>query len=150
MTEVFIGVHSHRSTLAAAAVDGVGRILGVSEFDNDPKGHSKFVSWRAGMNGEIRIGIESSGNYGNALARALVAAGEDVFEVPANLSHREARRQGHGKSDAIDAVAIARVVAREQVLPRPRVDQTYEELKLLVGSLRSAEAAADPASQPDP
>lgn len=131
MSEVFIGVDSHRSTLAAAAVDGVGKVLDAREFENDPRGHRRFVSWRQSTKGGARIGIESSGNYGNALARVLVAAGEDVFEVPANLSHREARRQGRGKSDPIDAVAIARVVAREEILPRPRVGQTHENLKLL-------------------
>jgi transposase len=61
----------------------------------------------------------------------LVAAAEDVYEVPSNLSHREARRQNRGKSDTIDAVAIARVVARGDALPRPRVNQRFEDLKLL-------------------
>jgi transposase len=115
MSRVFIGVDSHRSPLAAAAVDGVGRVLEVAEFDNDPRCHGNFISWSERIDGQARIGIESSGNYGNALARILVAAGQDVFEVPANLSHREARRQRQGKSDPIDAVAIARVVAREEI-----------------------------------
>jgi transposase len=131
MQEMFIGVDSHRSTLAAAAIDPVGRVLEVAQFDNDPKGHRDLLSWRRQLEGDTRIGIESSGNYGNGLARMLVAAGEDVFEVPSNLSHREAKRQGRGKSDPIDAVAIARVVAREEALPRPRVDQAHEGLKLL-------------------
>lgn len=131
MQDIFIGVDSHRSTLAAAAIDPIGRVLEVAEFDNDPKGHRALLAWRRCLEGGVRIGIESSGNYGNGLARMLVAAGEDVFEVPANLSHREAKRQGRGKSDPIDAVAIARVVAREESLPRPRVDPTHEDLKLL-------------------
>jgi transposase len=131
MQEIFIGVDSHRSTLAAAAIDPIGRVLEVAQFDNDPKGHRRLLSWRRCHEGEVRIGIESSGNYGNGLARMLIAAGEDVYEVPSNLSHREARRQGRGKSDPIDAVAIARVVAREETLPRPRVDQANEDLKLL-------------------
>lgn len=131
MADRFIGVDSHRSTPAAAVIDPVGRVLDVAEFDNDPAGHRRLLAWRKGHGGDVRIGIESSGNYGNGLARMLVAAGEDVYEVPANLSHREARRQGRGKSDPIDAVAIARVMAREDSLPRPRVDQIHEDLKLL-------------------
>lgn len=86
MQEFFIGVDSHRSTLAAAAIDPIGRVLQVAEFDNDPKGHRRLLSWRQRLEGEVRIGIESSGNYGNGLARVLVAADEDVFEVPSNLS----------------------------------------------------------------
>jgi len=131
MQEIYIGIDSHRSTLTAAAIDAIGRVLDVAEFHNDPQGHRRLLTWRQRLDGGVRIGIESSGNYGNGLARMLIAAGEDVFEVPANLSHREAKRQGRGKSDPIDAVAIARVVAREQALPRPRVDQAHENLKLL-------------------
>jgi len=131
MQEIFIGVDSHRSTLAAAAIDPIGRVLDAAEFDNDARGHRTLLAWRRRFEGEVRIGIESSGNYGNALARMLFSADEDVFEVPANLSHREAKRQARGKSDPIDAVAIARVVAREEGLPRPRIDHAFEDLKLL-------------------
>ncbi len=128
---VSIGIDSHKSTLAAAAVDELGRVVSVEEFPNDPAGHFALGRWVAGLEQEGRIGIECSGSYGNALARELTAAGLDVYEVPANLAHREARRQGRGKSDTIDAVAIARVVAREERLPRPRIHQAYEDLKLL-------------------
>lgn len=128
---VSIGIDSHKSTLAAAAVDELGRVLSVEEFGNDPVGHASLARWAHGFEQEIRIGIECSGSYGRGLARGLTAAGFDVYEVPANLAHREARRQGRGKSDTIDAVAIARVVARERCLPRPRIDQTFEDLKLL-------------------
>lgn len=128
---VSIGIDSHKSTLAAAAVDELGRVVSVEEFGNDPGGHRDLAAWADGLEHEVRIGIECSGSYGNAVARELVGAGFDVYEVPANLAHREARRQGRGKSDTIDAVAIARVVARDDRLPRPRIDQAYEDLKLL-------------------
>lgn len=128
---VSIGIDSHKSTLAAAAVDELGRVLSVEEFGNDPGGHDALARWAYGLEHEIRIGIECSGSYGSRLARRLIAAGFDVYEVPANLTHRESRRQGRGKSDTIDAVAIARVVAREERLPRPRIDQAFEDLKLL-------------------
>ena len=128
---VFIGVDSHKSSLAAAAVDELGRVVSAREFTNDPEGHRRLLTWRRAFAGRARTGIECSGTYGNALARVLCDAGEDVVEVPTNLSHREARRQAKGKSDPMDAVAIARVVAREQVLPRPRVDRASEDLKLL-------------------
>ena len=126
-----IGIDSHKSTLAAAAVDELGRVVAIDEFDNDPGGHAALVAWSGTVEDDLRIGVECSGTYGAAAARALATAGQDVYEVPANLAHREARRRGHGKSDTIDAVAIARVVAREEHLPRPRNDQAYEDLKLL-------------------
>lgn len=132
MQEISVGVDSHRSTLAAAAIDPIGRVLATIEVANDPEGHRRFIGWRQQLDGDVKIGIESSGNYGAMLARTLLGAGEDVYEVPPNLSHREAARRGRGKSDHMDAVAIARVLAREQTLPRPRAGQAHEDLKLLV------------------
>lgn len=132
MQEISVGVDSHLSTLAAAAIDPIGRVLATIEVANDPEGHRSFTRWREQLEGDVKIGIESSGNYGAMLARTLVESGEDVYEVPPNLSHREAARRGRGKSDHIDAVAIARVLAREKTLPRPRAGQAHEDLKLLV------------------
>lgn len=130
-----IGIDSHKATLAAAAVDEVGRILGTREFANDPRGHAQLSSWVTSFDGFTRVGIECSGSFGSSAARALTAAGHDVFEVPANLSHREARRQNRGKSDPIDAIAVARVVARGDALPRPRTGGDFEDLKLLADHL---------------
>jgi transposase len=129
--KVAIGIDSHKGSLAAAAVDELGRVVGVSEVANDHDGHRELLEWRRRLDGQVRIGIECSGSYGNSVARMLVAAGEDVYEVPSNLSHRETRRQNRGKSDSIDAVAIARVIARGDALPRPRINQRFEDLKLL-------------------
>lgn len=126
-----IGIDSHKATLAAAAVDEVGRVLETREFGNDPKGHAQLSSWVSSLAGFTRVGVECSGSYGSAAARRLAGDGHDVFEVPANLSHREARRQNRGKSDPLDAVAVARVVARGEALPRPRVGGRFEDLKLL-------------------
>lgn len=125
-----IGIDSHKATLAAAAVDDVGRILGTREFRNDPKGHAQLSGWVGSFDGFNRVGIECSGSYGSSVARFLADKRHEVFEVPANLSHREARRQNRGKSDPIDAVAVARVVARGDSLPRPR-SGNFEDLKLL-------------------
>jgi hypothetical protein len=36
--EVAIGIDTHKGSLAAASVDALGRVLGVREFANDPKG----------------------------------------------------------------------------------------------------------------
>src|SRR2546423_398259 len=76
---------------------------------------------------------ESSGSYGAGIARYLMAAGEDVKEVPAFASHRERRtRPSKGKSDVADAVAIARVVARGEGLASPVRLEVFQDLKMLV------------------
>jgi transposase len=60
--------------------------------------------------------------------------GEDLVRVPPKLTVPE-RRAGRtrGKSDPIDALAIARAAIREPNLSRPRADErVYWEIKLLV------------------
>jgi transposase len=68
------------------------------------------------------------------LERQLLGAGEDLVRVPPKLTVPE-RRAGRtrGKSDPIDALAIARAALREPGLSRPRSDErVYREIKLLV------------------
>ncbi len=126
---VVVGVDSHKEWVAAAAVDELGRTLEVRRFANDSRGHDEVLAWVQSNPDVTRIGIEGSGVYGAALARALMAAGEDVREVPPTLTFRERRRNGsHGKSDPVDAVAIARVVVREGTLSSPRRTAVWDDL----------------------
>src|SRR6266542_165687 len=127
-----IGVDSHKGSLAAAAVDELGRVLGVREFPNHPDGHRALLEWAQGHEQPRTVGVEGSGAYGAGLCRTLAAAGEQVVEVPASLTWKERRRKGsQGKSDAVDAVAIARIVARGEDLPSTGRTQALSDLKLL-------------------
>ena len=68
------------------------------------------------------------------LERQLLSVGEELVRVPPKLTVPE-RRAGRtrGKSDPIDALAIARAALREPKLSRPRPDErVYREIKLLV------------------
>lgn len=78
------------------------------------------------------VGIEGALGFGAAAGLYLLSAGEDVREVPATLTYRERRRQAGGKSDPIDAIAIARAVAQSPDLPSARRTAAYSDLKLLV------------------
>lgn len=127
---VAIGVDSHKHSLAAAAVDELGRILGAGEFPNDPSGHRALLRWMKARGAPRRIGVECSGSFGAGLTRYLLASGEEVKEVPGSLTLRERRRRpSHGKSDPVDAVAIARVVATEAELPSPHRNEALQDLK---------------------
>lgn len=128
---IVVGVDTHKSSLTAAAVDELGVCRVQRRFTNDPDGHDCFARWALELNTE-RIGIECSGSYGAALAKGLLAAGHHVVEVPAMMSHREAkRRPSKGKSDPDDAVAIARVTGRETTLAGFTFDQTSEDIRLV-------------------
>lgn len=130
--EVAIGIDTHKRSLAAAAVDSLGRVLGVREFTNEPGGHRLLVRWVGEQARPRTIGIEGSLNYGASIARTLMDAGEDVREISPSLTHLERRRRARGKSDPIDAVAIARVVAADETLPSARRAGLLSDLKSLV------------------
>ncbi|MFC9358843.1 transposase [Rhodococcus sp. NPDC057014] len=50
---------------------------------------------------------------------------------PAEVDGERPRRRTYGKSDPIDALAVARAVLREPDLPEARLDGTARELRLL-------------------
>ena len=127
-----IGVDAHKSTLAASAVDELGREIAALTVSNDAVGHRAFESWLTHVGTERRVGIEGGGSFGAGLARRLVEHGETVVEVPARLTARERRRlTTPGKSDPGDALAIARITLREAGLgPVSRSGQA-EDLRLL-------------------
>jgi transposase len=101
MATVAIGVDTHKDTLAACLVDGLGMARDEREFPNDPAGHTAFATWVTGLaDPDLRVGVEGSSSYGAALARHLVACGLAVCEVPPQLSRRErTRTRRPGKSD---------------------------------------------------
>jgi transposase len=112
---VFVGIDVHKHTHAAALVDERGGELGVLTFANSPAGYRRLIGWladRAAAEAVI-IGVESPGSYGRCLTGALAAARHEVLHVPAWRTHRERRRQGPGKTDSGDALAIADVVRRK-------------------------------------
>lgn len=127
-----IGVDTHKATLAAAAVDELGREVETRTFANDSSGHRAAFEWVSSFSEGRVVGIECSGSYGAALAWSLMDRGEDVREVPPALTWRERnRKRSDGKSDPVDALAIARVVAREQNLPVPKRAGLTVDLRLL-------------------
>ncbi len=127
-----IGVDTHKDTLAACLVDELGTALDERTFANDPAGHRALFDW-ASASPEATIGVEGSSSFGAPAARFLIAAGRLVREVPPQLSRRERiRTRRPGKSDPTDALAIARVTAREHELPPVRLVDASYEIQLLV------------------
>jgi transposase len=118
---VFAGMDTHKDSLAVAVIDQAGRVLATRQLPNTETGFTRLVSLLA-RHGVRRVGIEGSGGYGRAAAIHLaILDGVEVVEVPTLLTARErSARPGRGKTDPIDAVAIARVVARDQSLPPVR------------------------------
>ena len=127
-----VGIDTHKATLAACLIDDVGLVVAEATFPNAPAGFTDLLAWLRDL-GAQRVGLEGSAGYGAGAARFLLAAGEAAVEVPPQLSHRERLRSRRaGKSDAGDALAIARVTQREADLPPVRLPDASREIQLLV------------------
>jgi hypothetical protein len=70
-----IGVDTHKVTLAACAIDELGRALDEATFGNDLAGYLAFIAWAYSIEPEATIGIEGSASFGAPLARAVQSAG---------------------------------------------------------------------------
>lgn len=127
---IVIGVDVHKASLTAVAVDKVGRSF-AEQTAVDGRG---LLGWAAALTGERLWAVEDCRQLTRALERDLLAAGERLVRVPPKLTAPE-RRTGRtrGKSDPIDALAVARAALREPRLDYPRQQEPLlRELKLLV------------------
>ena len=132
---VVLGVDVHKKTHTIAAVDGNGRRLDELTVPATAAGHARALDWaRAAFGGDRVWGIEDCRGLSAGLEADLAAAGERAVRVPARLTARNrASARTRGKSDPIDALAVARAVLREPGLPGPAHDAAVEELGLLAG-----------------
>lgn len=131
--DLVVGMDVHKDTIAVSVVDGTGRELVATTIENTRGGHNQLTEWLEVRAPAARCGMELSGGIGRGLAEALDAAGHPVVAVPPRLSFREAKRlRVLGKADPTDALAVARVTLRERDLPRVRMAEAEEDLKLLV------------------
>jgi len=127
---IVIGVDVHKQTLTAVAVDEVGRPLSERSCAVD----DGVVAWARSLGGERLWALEDCRHVTRRLEQALVAAGETLIRVPPRLTAPQRRRnRTRGKSDGIDALAVARAALQEPQLDGPRDgEETLRELKLLV------------------
>lgn len=129
---VTLGTDSHKQSHTLVAVDENGRQLEEMRVAATPTGHRQALAW-ARQWPERRWAMENCRQLSRGLERDLLTAGEQVLQVSPKLmgtSRRSSREPG--KSDPIDALAVARVALREPDLPVARLEGRSRELKLLV------------------
>lgn len=131
MGEVVVGVDAHKRSHTLVAVDEVGRKLGERTLAATSDGHLQAVQW-ASQWPRVRFALEDCRHVTRRLERDLLAAGCTVVRVPVQLM-ATARRAGRqpGKSDPIDALAVAHAALREPNLPTAQLDGPAREVKLL-------------------
>jgi transposase len=133
---ITIGIDTHKRSHTAAAVRGqTGELLDTITVKANAEGHERLRSWARAIVDEesARFALEDCRHVSGRLERALVARGEHVVRVPPKLMGKA--RQGlrtSGKSDPIDALAVARAALGEPGLPTAHLDRQAREIKLFL------------------
>jgi transposase len=132
---IVIGADIHKSSHALAAVSGDGGVVaGERQISADQAGHRSALRWARELDAERVWAIEDCRHLSRRFEQALIAAGERVVRVPPRMMGLARRGEREpGKSDQIDARAVARAVVREGVerFPTAFLDQRALEIRLL-------------------
>jgi transposase len=129
---VVLGADLHKRSHTVVVIDEVGRKLAEKTVRATDAGHLELRRW-AGQWPERRWGLEDCRHLSRRLDAELVRLGEAVVRVPPKLmaGARESNREP-GKSDPIDALAVARAVLREPGLPVATLEGPDRQVRLLV------------------
>src|SRR3954449_12613885 len=133
---IVLGADMHKGSHTIAAVAaGTGEVLGEKTVAVSERGFVAVLDW-ARLLGEERVwALEDCRHVSGSLERFLLASGERVIRVATKLM-ADARRaaRSRGKSDAIDALAVARAALREgpNALPAAQLAGPELDLRLLV------------------
>lgn len=127
-----VGIDISKASFDVALPLAGGKYRTKAKLANHPKGFQEFLAWHAKHAPEAAVGMEATGIYHEALARALVEAGIVVFVT--NPAWIKAFGQSEGlrtKTDKTDAKLIARYFeAQKPEKLKPHVPLTQAEAKL--------------------
>jgi transposase len=131
-----LGADTHKGSHSIAAVAaGTGELLGDKTVVVGEKGFMALLDWARRLDDERVWALEDCRHVSGSLERFLLVSGERVVRVATKLM-ADARRGGssRGKSDVIDAVAVARAALREGVesLPSAQLAGVEFDIRLLV------------------
>jgi transposase len=131
---VTIGVDPHKDTHCGAAVNETGRQVATETTPARRDGFGQMLAWARGLDSERVWAVEDCRALTGGLERFLLDHGERVVRLAPHLM--AAARQGvreRGKSDPVDAVAVARAALREGVenLPVAHLAGVELEIRLL-------------------
>jgi transposase len=133
---IVLGADTHKSSHTIAAVGaGTAELLSDVTVGVGERGFDQALAWARGLGSERVWALEDCRHVSGSLERFLLVHGERVVRVATRLMAGE-RRSGRerGKSDRIDALAVARAALREGVdrLPVAQLAGVELEIRLLV------------------
>ena len=129
---VVLGADLHKRSHTVVVIDETGRKLAEQRVAATAEGHLELRRWAAQWP-DRRWGLEDCRHLSRRLEADLLRAGEAVVRVPPKLmagARRSLREPG--KSDPIDALAVAQAVLREPGLPVASLDGPDRDVRLLV------------------
>jgi transposase len=131
---IVVGVDPHKQTHTAVAVSQTSAELkGELTVKARAQGHEELLAWARGLDRERLFALEDCRHVSGALERFLIARGERVVRVAPKLMGQSRRSsRSYGKSDSIDALAVARAALSEPGLPEARLAGAELEVKLLL------------------
>lgn len=130
--KVTIGIDPHKGSHTAVAIDTSEANLAEVRVSATPSQTEELLCWAARFD-QRRWAIESAQGLGYLLSQQLVAAGEEVVDVPAVLAAR-VRVLSTGRSqknDPNDARSVAIAALRSERLAIVRADDHARVLRLL-------------------
>jgi transposase len=134
---IVIGADTHKVTHTLAAVrEATGRVAGDLTVRAKRRSFEDLLVWARGLDDPDRVwAIEDCRHVSGALERFLISRGERIVRIPPKLmaGARKGSRE-RGKSDSIDAVAIARAAIKEgiETLPIAQLAGRELDVRLLV------------------
>src|SRR3954466_8030900 len=133
---IVLGADTHKVSHTVAAVDAAtGRVAADRTVRAKRRSFDDLLQWARARAGERVWAIEDCRHVSGALERFLLARGERVVRVAPKLmaGARKGARE-RGKSDAIDAVQVARAALREglETLPTAQLAGPERDVRLLV------------------
>ncbi|HTK65631.1 MAG TPA: IS110 family transposase, partial [Pseudonocardia sp.] len=131
---VTLGIDAHKRTHTVVAVDQHGRQLATKTVGTNTKDHLGLLKWAEQFRDDEGLlwAVEDCRHLSRRLERDLLRSGQAIVRVPPKLmAHVRDSARTYGKSDPIDALAVARAAQREPDLAVARLDGPDRDLRLL-------------------
>lgn len=129
----FAGIDIASETHYVAVVDEEGTpLVKPTPFAEDANGYQSLLE-RLGDAADCKVAMEATGHYWQNLFAALAAAGFEIALLNPVRTHNFAKEDlARTKTDAIDALGIARFAQQKRPTPTRLPDRLTQELKELV------------------
>jgi transposase len=131
---IVVGIDPHKKTHTAVAIDSATATpRGEITVASSKVGHGRLLAWARDLDSEHLFALEDCRHVSGSLERFLLGRGERVVRVPPKLTARARRStRSRGKSDPIDARAVAEAALREPSLPEAHLSGPEHDVRLLI------------------